>query len=231
MFRFYISPLTQHGLNYAFVLIDGSVRGRGDLHFAADSVTSAMSTLVRELNTGRYLHSMFSDRYFLIALFIYLFFITFGVIFLSVVFMFFYTFCLSNDHLNINFVQYFSGMLNVFFRRIGWRNIKQYPETNRWVNHKIRPLIHAWFINSLNVEYSPIIVHCSGVFQKRLLITTVCFVNWFEGTPRSFINVIIVFPSINTRLSQHFARPFLNFTFFMNLLVETSSQNYEKYWL
>ncbi|KAJ6645723.1 Dystrobrevin beta [Pseudolycoriella hygida] len=31
---------------------NGSVRGRGDLHFAADSVTSAMSTLVRELNTG-----------------------------------------------------------------------------------------------------------------------------------------------------------------------------------
>ncbi|KAG4070478.1 hypothetical protein HA402_005710 [Bradysia odoriphaga] len=31
---------------------NGSVRGRGDLHFAADSVTSAMSTLVRELNSG-----------------------------------------------------------------------------------------------------------------------------------------------------------------------------------
>lgn len=39
-------------LSIYFLFFEDGGRTRNDLHYAADSVTSAMSTLVRELNSG-----------------------------------------------------------------------------------------------------------------------------------------------------------------------------------
>lgn len=39
--------------------IGGGQKMRENLHFAADNVSSAMTSLVRELNTGAFLHKIF----------------------------------------------------------------------------------------------------------------------------------------------------------------------------